>query len=124
MEPDADVPPIPIGRSGRLEALALARAGGDHALLVRQEGAPRALLTADGAAGSEELVVTPLGQDLEVRVDGDALAIWLATGSSGPPPARVPAWASLIGLVVLLAVAAFAVIGSATVFSWLLDAVG
>jgi hypothetical protein len=120
---------LPVGRSGRLEALALAAAG-DHAVLVREmrpEHRARALLTTDKLPAGERLVVMPLDADVEVRVDGDALAVWLGAGSVQrlPPqqvpmdPRDAPAWATLVGGAMLLLVLAFAVIGSAVSFSWL-----
>jgi hypothetical protein len=135
MEPepgnDASGTPVslPVGRSGRLEALALAAAG-DHAVLVREtrpEQRGRALLTTDKLPDGERLVVMPLDADVEVRIDGDALAVWLGAGSLAqvPPEQRpisatpVPPWASIIGGALLLLVLAFAVIGSAVTFAWL-----
>lgn len=126
---DAGAPAMPIGRSGRLEAAAL-DAGGDHAVLVREAGEAgrrRALLTTDKLPTGERLVVMPLDDEVEVRVDGDALAVWLGSGIVGEVPpqhhalaqASVPPWATIVGGVLLLAVLAFAVIGSAVVFSWL-----
>jgi hypothetical protein len=120
---------LPVGRSGRLEAVALSAAG-DHAVLVRETRPAhrgRALLTTDKLAAGERLVVMPLDAEVEVRVDGDALAVWLGAGSlvDVPPEqrpiseARVPPWASVIGGALLLLVLAFAVIGSAVAFSWL-----
>ena len=53
---------LPVGRSGRLEALALAAAG-DHAVLVREtrpEERARALLTTDKLPAGERLVIMPL----------------------------------------------------------------
>ncbi len=121
---------LPIGRAGRLEALALAVAG-DHAVLVRETDPGRrgrALLTTDKLPTGERLVVMPLDDDVEVRVDGDALAVWLGRGSLGEVPAQhralsetaVPAWATVVGGALLMLVVAFAVIGSAVSFSWLL----
>jgi hypothetical protein len=135
MEPSADASPdgtsggLPVGRAGRLEAVPLAAAG-DHAVLVREtepESRSRALLTTDKLAYGERLVVMPLDEEVEVRIDGDALAVWLGAGSLAelppeqrPMPAeKVPLWASLIGGVLLLIVVAFAVIGSAVTFTWL-----
>lgn len=132
MEPSSDPGRVtlPLGRSGRLEALALA-AGGDHALLVRETGADgrgRALVTTDKLSTGERLVVMPLDEDVEVRVDGDALAVWLGSGMLGdvPPqqramasPEHVAPWATVVGGALLLLVVAFAVIGSAVAFSWL-----
>ena len=126
---DATPPAIPIGRSGRLEAAAL-EAGGDHAVLVRETGGDarnRALLTTDKLSTGERLVVMPLDDEVDVRVDGDALAVWLGSGLTGDvprqhhvlAPAEVPPWAIIIGGSLLVAVLAFAVIGSAVVFTWL-----
>ena len=118
-----------IGRSGRLEAAPLEVAG-DHALLVQETGSQgrrRALLTTDKLPTGERLVVMPLDDDVEVRVDGDALAVWLGSGVLGEVPrqhvaasrAGVPPWASIIGGGLLLLIVGFAVIGSAVVFTWL-----
>lgn len=120
---------LAIGRSGRLEAASL-EAGGDHAVLVREtggDGRHRALVTTDKLPSGERLVVMPLDEDVEVRVDGDALAIWLGRGMAGevPPQHRavaaqdVPPWASIVGGTLLILVLLFAVVGSAVVFTWL-----
>jgi hypothetical protein len=114
--------PIPLGATGRLEAQPLVNATGDHALLVRQGESSRALITGEAASGRDRVVVVPLDDDVELRVDGDALAIWLARGSVSTSVARVPGWASAIGLVLVIAFIAFAFIGSLTAFGWLLDA--
>ena len=128
--PEGSPPTLALGRSGRLEAAAL-EAGGDHAVLVRETGGgaarSRALLTTDKLAAGERLVVMPLDDEVEVRVDGDALAVWLGSGLLRDVPRQqhvvaptdVPPWASLIGGALLIAVLAFAVIGSAVVFTWL-----
>jgi hypothetical protein len=132
MEPRIDPSPagLPVGRSGRLEAMALTAAG-DHAVLVRETGTDargRALLTTDKLPSGERLVVMPLDDEVEVRVDGDALAVWLGAGSMAqlPPDQRpvaehpnVPPWATIVGGALLLLTLLFAVIGSAVVFSWL-----
>jgi hypothetical protein len=97
----------------------LANAAGDHALLVRQGDASRALLTGERGEQRERVVVIPLDDDVEMRMDGDALAVWLARGSIAPVPDEVPAWASAVGFVLVVAVVAFAVIGSVTFFAWL-----
>lgn len=137
MEPSSDASPatVPVGRSGRLEAAALA-AGGDHALLVRETGPGgrgRALITTDKRSTGERLVVMPLDEEVDVRVDGDALAVWLGSGMLGevPPQERameaaesVPPWATIVGGALLLLVVAFAVIGSAVAFSWLARLLG
>lgn len=136
MEPDTDASPasLPVGRSGRLEAMALTAAG-DHAVLVRETGTSergRVLLTTDKLPDGERLVVMPLDDEIEVRVDGDALAVWLGAGSLAQlspdqrpmPTTAVPPWATIIGGGLLLLVLLFAVIGSAVVFSWLTRAFG
>lgn len=131
MDASGDVAPatIPVGRSGRLEAMALTAAG-DHAVLVREtgEGRGRALLTTDKLDLGERLVIMPLDDEVEVRVDGDALAVWLGAGSLHQLPREqvpvdatsVPRWAPIVGGALLLLVVAFAVIGSAVAFSWLI----
>lgn len=133
MEPTHDATPatIPIGRSGRLEAMALTAAG-DHAVLVREtgtDGRSRALLTTDKLDRGERLVVMPLDDEVEVRVDGDALAVWLGAGSTQQLPPQqmpverssVPLWATIAGGGLLILVVAFAVIGSAVAFSWIVS---
>jgi len=127
--PDEAAPTLRIGRSGRLEATALEVAG-DHAVLVGETGRGarrRALLTTDKLPTGERLVVMPLDDDVEVRVDGDALAVWLGSGILGDVPrqqqaiahADVPPWASIIGGTLLIVTLVFAVVGSAVVFTWL-----
>ena len=137
MEPSSDAPAasLPVGRSGRLEALALTAAG-DHAVLVRETTPAerhRVLLTTDKLAAGERLVVMPLDEEVDVRVDGDALAVWLGAGSLADLPPeqrpvvenpRVPPWASVVGGALLLLVLIFAVIGSAVVFTLLTRLVG
>ncbi len=121
---------MPIGRSGRLEAQPL-DAAGDHALLVRESGTDgrgRALLTTDKLATGERLVIMPLDDEVDVRVDGDALAVWLGSGimADGPPQHHpvagtdVPPWAQIIGGLLLILVLVLAVIGSGVAFTWLL----
>jgi hypothetical protein len=123
-------PVMPVGRSGRLEAMPLAAAG-DHALLIRETDSThrsRALLTTDKLPDGERLVVMPLDDDVEIRVDGDALAVWLGSGSLQQVPreqmpvesSAVPPWATVAGGALLLLMVAFAVIGSAVSFTWLL----
>ncbi len=121
-----ELEPLPIGTSGRLQAIALANASGSHAVLVREAGEPRALLIGEPpAAGRERLVVTPLDDDVELRVDGDALALWIGEGSLLPQRVEaVPGWASAIGLVVLVTMLALALLGSLTFFGWLASVIG
>ena len=122
---DAAQPPIPIGSSGRLEALPLTNAAGNHAILVRQADAPRALVTGEAGDGDRDrVVIVPIDSDVQLHVDGDALAIWLAEGSVAVPRGPVPGWASAIGLLLLLGLLALTVLGSVTAFTWLLEALG
>ena len=123
---DAELPSLPIGRSGRLNAVGLTNATGSHALLVRHDEESRALITGELVRGSRDrLIVVPLDEDVELRVDGDALAIWLAQGSVGRAGgSRVPAWASAIGFLLVLLVLIFLLVGGVTVFSWLFSALG
>lgn len=123
---DAELPTLPIGRSGRLEAVGLTNTTGSHALLVRQDEEPRALFTGEPTEGSRErLVVVPLDDDVEVRVDGDALAVWLAQGSVGRAAGRtVPAWANAIGFGLVVLVLGFLLLGGVTFFSWLFALLG
>ncbi|HYN63554.1 MAG TPA: hypothetical protein VES36_03040 [Candidatus Limnocylindrales bacterium] len=112
---------LPLGASGRLQAVPMTNAAGDHALLVRQGEASRALLTGERGDDRERVVVIPLDEDVEMRMDGDALAVWLTRGSMAPVPSEVPAWASAIGLLLLLVLIGFAVLGSLTFFGWVVD---
>lgn len=117
--------PIPLGASGRLEAQPLSNAVGNHALLVREGEQPRALLTAENGDGERQrVVIVPLDDDVELRVDGDAMAVWLSQGSIGRPASSVPAWANAIGFILLIATIGFAVLGSVTFFSWLSGVLG
>ena len=134
MEPGIDAPfaapaaTLAVGRAGRIEAIPLTAAG-DNAVLVRESdaaGRARALLTTDKLPLGERLVIMPLDDEVEVRVDGDALAVWLGSGSlqqlpaeQRPMPTSVPSWATLVGGFLLVLVMAFAVIGSAVVFAWI-----
>lgn len=119
-DPGDEIAPLQLGASGRLHALPLTNATGDHALLVRQGDAARALLTGEAASDDRDrVVIVPLDDDVELRMDGDALAIWLARGSVGRPPAAVPAWASAIGFALVIVVIGLAVLGSLTFFGWL-----
>lgn len=124
-DPADQHPPLQLGASGRLQALPLTNASGDHALLVRQGDAARALVTGESASGDRDrVVIVPLDEDVELRMDGDALAIWLARGSVGRAATSVPAWASGIGFVLVIVVIGFAVLGSLTFFGWLADLLG
>jgi hypothetical protein len=114
-----DERPLPVGISGRLVALPLTNAAGDHALLLREGTTSRALVTGERQAERDRVVVVPLDDDVELRVDGDALAIWLATGSTGRPEVRVPLWANAAGYLLVILVLVFTVLGSMTFFSWL-----
>jgi hypothetical protein len=120
----AQPPPLPLGRSGTLEAVGLSGAAG-HAVVIREADRARVLLSTDAAGGEERLVVVPLDAEVEVRVDGDALAVWLADAMGGrPAPERLPGWASASGLALMLLVVGLALLGSFTFFSWLFGALG
>jgi hypothetical protein len=114
-------PSVPLGATGRLEVQPLVNAVGDHAILVREGDTTRALITGEGAAERDRVVVVPLDDDVEMRMDGDALAVWLARGSVSTNVARVPGWASAIGLLAVIGFVGLAVLGSVTAFSWLLQ---
>ena len=120
---------LPIGRTDRLEAVPLS-ADGESAVLIRERGIDsraRALLTTDKLPAGERLVVMPLDDDVEIRVDGDALAVWLAGSPlSGPDdapraPGHVPIVSSIAGGAILIVLLAMAVIGSAVTFAWLVE---
>ncbi len=114
-------PSVPLGATGRLEVQPLVNAVGDHAILVREGDTTRALITGEGATERDRVVVVPLDDDVELRMDGDALAVWLARGSVSANVAQVPGWASAIGLLVVIGFVGLAVLGSVTAFSWLLE---
>jgi hypothetical protein len=117
--------PIPLGVSGRLVAQPLTNAIGKHARRVWEGEEPRALLTAESGSGDRQrVVIVPLDSDVELRVDGDALAIWLSQGSIGPAPANVPAWANAIGFTLVIAAVTFMLLGSVTFFGWLFRTLG
>jgi hypothetical protein len=124
-----EVEKVPVGR-GVIEAQALTSASGDHAILLSQADMPRVLLLAEPGSvestGRERVVVMPFDEDVETRVDGDALATWIAAPYDVPVPAgegRIPVWASGFGFAVVILGIVLMVIGSAVVFSWLLDLV-
>ena len=98
---------------------------GEHAVLVRDGDRTRALVAATRSGEGETLLVMPLDEEVEVRVDGDALAMYVAMGSVSAPGrgAGLAGWASFIGLLLLLAIVGFAVLGSLTFFSWLFGSV-
>jgi hypothetical protein len=100
----------------------MVNAVGDHAILVRQGATTRALITGESAAERDRVIVVPLDDDVELRMDGDALAVWLARGSVSSDVARVPGWASALGLLAVLGFVGLAVLGSVTAFTWLLEA--
>jgi hypothetical protein len=116
---------FPLGQAGRLEAGPLTNAIGNHAVLVREGEQPRALVTVEkGSADRHRVVVVPLDTDVELRVDGDALAIWLSQGSVGPAPSNVPGWANAIGFALVILAVGFMVLGSVTFFGWLFRSLG
>jgi hypothetical protein len=116
---------LPLGPNGRLEAQPLTNAIGNHAVLVQEGEQPRALVTVEsGSPERARVVIVPLDNDVELRVDGDALAIWLSQGSVGRPPSNVPSWANAIGFALVIAAVGFAILGSVTFFGWLFRALG
>ncbi len=118
-------PAVPLGATGRVEAQPMTNASGNHAVLVREGEQPRALLTAEPGLGERQrVVIVPLDDEVELRVDGDALAVWLSEGSIGRPAAAVPAWANAIGYLLIIAAVGFALLGSVTFFSWLFAVLG
>ena len=103
--------------------MALTNAAGNHAVLVREGDSPRALLASDSQAHPRpRLLVLRLGDDVALRSDADAAAEWLTQGSVGPGTEgeRLPVWASVIGFATLILMLGLLLIGSATVFGWLL----
>ncbi len=109
-----------------MRAEAVRNVAGEPAVLVRDGERTRALLAATRNGDGDALLVMPLDEEVEVRVDGDALAMYVASGSV-PAPGRslgVPAWASAIGLFLLLLIVAFAVLGGLTFFGWLVRSIG
>jgi hypothetical protein len=117
--------PFPLGPNGRLEAEPLTNAAGNHAVLIREGEQPRALVTVEsGSPERDRVVIVPLDNDVEMRVDGDALAIWLSQGSVGRPESRVPMWANGIGFALVIMAVGFVVLGSVTFFGWLFRGLG
>lgn len=117
--------PFPLGPNGRLAAEPLTNAVGNHAVLVREGEQPRALVTVEaGSAERQRVIIVPLDNDVEMRVDGDALAIWLSQGSIGPAPSNVPVWANAIGFGLVIAAVGFTVLGSVSFFGWLFRTLG
>jgi hypothetical protein len=116
---------FPLGPNGRLEAGPMTNAIGNHAVLVREGEQPRALVTVEkGSADRHRVVVVPLDTDVELRVDGDALAIWLSQGSVGPAPSNVPGWANAIGFALVILAVGFMLLGGVTFFGWLFRSLG
>jgi hypothetical protein len=117
--------PFPLGPDGRLEAEPLTNAAGNHAVLVREGEEPRALVTVEsGSPERGRVIIVPLDNEVEMRVDGDALAIWLSQGSIGPAPSNVPPWANAIGFALVIAAVGFVLLGSVTFFGWLFRTLG
>ena len=107
-----------------MRAEAVVNVAGEHAVLIRDGDRTRALVAATRSGEGEALLVMPLDDEVEVRVDGDALAMYVASGSVPTVGSGgVAGWASAIGLVLLLTIVGFAVLGSLTFFGWLVDAV-
>jgi hypothetical protein len=121
-----DVAPIPLGH-GALHAESLTNASGDHAILLLEDETSRILLLTEPGrqeGGRERVIVVPFDEDVETRVDGDALAKWIAAPDLLGSPEGIPRLASALGLILLVGVLALTVIGAGVVFSWILDALG
>jgi hypothetical protein len=114
---------LPLGRAGVLQAVPLSNGDGDHAILLRQADAPRALVTSEAV---DTIVLVPFDDRAELRVDSDALATWVASGSLQPAASAgaLAGWATAIGLFFLLAILALAILGSLTFFGWLFASLG
>jgi hypothetical protein len=95
-------------------------------VLLRHDEESRALITGEPVRGDRErVIVVPFDEDVELRVDGDALAIWLAQGSVGRAGrSAVPGWANAVGFLLVLIVFLFLLVGAVTVFSWLSTTLG
>ena len=112
-------------------AVALTNADGTHAVLIREAERPRALLTVGTEARAGRVVVTPLDEGVELRSDREAAARWIAGGSVVSPrapspaqavergPVRVPAWANVIGLALVLLIFGLTILGALTAIAWL-----
>ena len=66
----------------------------------------------------------PLDNDVEMRVDGDALAIWLSQGSIGPRPRTCRFGPTPSASALVIAAVGFVVLGSVTFFGWLFRTLG
>lgn len=121
-----DGAPIPLGHRA-MHAESLSNESGDHAILLVEDETSRVLLLTEPASqgsGRERVIVVPFDEDVETRVDGDALAKWIAAPDLFGPPDGIPRFASALGLILLVGVLALTVIGAGVVFSWILDALG
>ena len=108
------------GQGPPLQAIGLTNAAGAQAILVREDDRPRLLLSAERVAGgAERLVIAPLDASHEVRRDTDVLAEWIAEASVSRRVARVPAWASVVGFAIVLAIFALLILGALTFAGWL-----
>ena len=117
--------PVGSGQGPALLAVGLTNATGAQAILVREDDRPRLLITAERVAGSHErLVIAPLDASHEVRRDSDMLAAWIAEASVTRRVARVPAWASVVGFALVLAIVALLILGALTFAGWLGGMVG
>lgn len=116
---------LPLGSGAEgFEAVPLRNAQGNHAILIRDADRGRALVTLGEDARAGRVLVTPLDDGVELRTDRDAAAQWIALGSVARQQAPVPAWASLIGLAIVLGIVALTLLGSLSFFGWLFDVTG
>ena len=111
---------------GPMEAVPLTNAAGSQAIVVRTGEQVRMIVKLQPQpTGRDRLQVVPLDPDVEqLPADADALAGWLAEGSPSARTERVPGWASGLGLVLLLFVAAMTILGSLTFLAWLFRTLG
>ena len=120
---DSDLGPVLAVGSGHgppLEAVGLTNAEGAQAILVRDGERPRLLVATERVSGGHErLVIAPFDAGHEIRREGDALAAWIARPPVTRRVARVPAWASVLGYVLVVGVAGLTILGSLTLIGWL-----
>lgn len=117
------LPDLPIGGFDGFVARAVRNSGGeDGVLIVDHHGAPQLLLTVRD--DDQRLDAVAVGElVLSRRGNVASLAGWLGRGA-GRPDAEPAAWASWAGLVILLVLVAFTLVGAFTVAGWVTSAFG
>ena len=132
---DDSGPSLPLGPGpDGPRAVPMTNADGNHAVLVRDGDLPKVLVTIGTDARAGRVLVTPLDKSVEIRRDREAAAQWIAGGSVTSPrtqaavpaarpaertPARVPAWANVIGLALVLLIFGLTILGALTLAGWL-----